>query len=226
MIPLPVRVAVVLALSAGLSANAPPGMTELSAHGWSQAGLVIRTIATEAALGATMACAINMAFAIFTFAGRLLDVQIGFGIGQVFDPLTRQQLPVLGAVFNQMALVMFFVLDGHHAFMRGLALSIEAVPPGSAFSLDGGLAAFARQAGQMYSLGLAMAAPLVFGLLLVELGLGVLARNLPQMNTLVIGVPIKVLVALLLLSFWVGGSSSLASKAYASAFSTWGALWR
>lgn len=78
----------------------------------------------------------------------------------------------------------------------------------------------------MFSLGFAMVAPVVFCLTLVEMGLGVLSRNLPQMNTLVVGVPIKVMVGLASLGAWAAFSGTVMERAYASTFATWGALWR
>jgi flagellar biosynthetic protein FliR len=226
MLPPTVRVAVVLSWAAVLAVDSP-GMPALAAGGaLSGLGGLIAAAASEAALGAVMALGLNMAFAMFSFGARLADVQIGFGMGQVFDPMTRQQLPILGAVFTQVALVGFFLLDGHHALLRGVVLSLEATPPGQAWSLGPLLPALARQAAQMFSLGFAMVAPVVFCLTLVEVGLGVLSRNLPQMNTLVVGVPVKVVVGLSALGLWAVGSGAVMQRAYASTFAMWGALWR
>jgi flagellar biosynthetic protein FliR len=231
MVPPTVRVAIVLGwaavLAAGGTGAAPVTTLPLdSGSGLPGLGWLLPAAASEAALGVVMALGLNMAFAVFSFGARLVDVQIGFGMGQVFDPMTRQQLPVLSAVFMQVALVGFFLLDGHHALLRGVALSLEAVPPGQPWAPGPLLPAVVKQAAQMFSLGFAMVAPVVFCLTLVELGLGVLSRNLPQMNTLVVGVPIKVVVGLAALGAWAVGSGAVMQRAYASTFAMWGALWR
>jgi flagellar biosynthesis protein FliR len=221
MVPPTVRVAIVLGWSAVLalgSAHATPT--------WPTTGELLAACFSEVALGAAMALGLNMAFAIFAVGARLIDVQIGFGMGQVFDPMTRQQQPVLSAIFTQLALVGFFLLDGHHGLLRGIALGIESVPPGHAWSTAAMLPAVARQAGQMFSLGFAMVAPVVFCLTLVEMGLGVLSRNLPQMNTLVVGVPIKVVVGLSALAMWATVGGPAMAKAYTTGFAMWGAIWQ
>jgi flagellar biosynthetic protein FliR len=226
MLPASVRVAIVLAWSVALSMPADSAnVPQESAH-LPGVGALIAAAASEAALGATMALGLNMAFAMFSIGARLVDIQIGFGLGQVFDPMTRQQLPVLNAVFTQLALVGFFLLDGHHALLRGVALSIESVPLGQAWAVGPLLPAVTRLAAQMFSLGFAMVAPVVLCLVLVEMGLGVLSRNLPQMNTLVVGIPIKVVVGLSALATWASAGSSVMGRAYASAFTLWGFLWR
>lgn len=220
LVPPVVRGGLLLALAGMLAVPVHHGAASMPPLGWLFAAAI-----SEAAFGGALALGLNMAFAAFALAGRLVDLQSGFGLGQVFDPMTRQQLPVVTASFNQLALVGFFLVDGHHAMMRGLALSIDVVPPGGPWALESGLLAMTRHAAQMFSLGFAMVAPVVVCLMLVELGMGVLSRNLPQMNALVVGVPIKVLAGLAVLAVWVGSSGSVMARAYHSIFEAWGALW-
>ena len=173
-----------------------------------------------------MGLGLMLAFAAFAVGARIVDIQIGFGIGQVFDPSTRQQIPVLQAVLTQTALVGFFLLDGHHAVLRGLALSLKAVPLGHPWNLSAALPHVVKLAAQMFSLGFAILAPVVLCLMAVEIGLGVLSRSLPQMNTLVVGMPVKVIVGLSALALWATTASPLMGRAYASSFELWEALWQ
>jgi len=219
-IPPTVRVAFVFALAAMLAPLAPPLPAPL------ELGSLLAAAIGEFALGATMALGVSLAFAMFSVAGRLLDVQIGFGIGQVLDPLTRQQLPVLSGAFNQLALVAFFVADAHHGLLRGLVLGIERFPPGTGWPLGQAIAPLMQQVSAMFSLGFAMVAPVVFCLVLVELGLGVVSRNLPQMNMFALGIPVKVVVGLAGLALWIGGSASVIARSHASIFKGWEALFR
>lgn len=83
-----------------------------------------------------------------------------------------------------------------------------------------------KQGTALFSLGFAMVAPVIVCLFLTELGLGVLARNLPQMNMFAVGIPLKVLVGVLALSAWLTSAAPVVSRAYASIFSAWEALLR
>jgi flagellar biosynthesis protein FliR len=81
--PTVVRMLLVLSLSLtiALGIAAPVNMARVDTGAlWSAAF-------AEVALGATLALGILLAFAAFDVAGRLLDIQIGFGIAQVFDPV-------------------------------------------------------------------------------------------------------------------------------------------
>jgi len=180
----------------------------------------------EVALGATLALGVNMAFAAFSIGGRLLDVQTGFGIGQVFDPVSRQQTPVITSAFSQLAMVLFFVTDTHHNVLRGLALSMDAIPPGSPWLLQQAALPLMQQASSMFSLGFAMVAPVVFCLFLVEVGLGVLARNLPQMNMFILAIPVKVVVGIAALSVSFVALSGVIGRVNGSVFKTWEAVFR
>ncbi len=74
----------------------------------------------------------------------------------------------------------------------------------------------------MFTLGFAMVAPVVFCLLLVEVGLGVLARNLPQMNTFMLAIPLKIVVGIAALSAALVALTGVIERVNASVFRTWG----
>lgn len=222
-VPAIVRVLTVVGLAAVLAmaipAAAAPGRQLLQ-----DTGALIDAALRELALGVTLALGIQAAFAAFTLAGRLLDVQIGFGMGQVIDPATRQQIPILTSAFNQAAVVVFFVIDGHHALLRALAFSLERFPLGQAWPLEAAAVPVFKQVGSLFALGFALAAPVVFCLLLTELVLGVVARNLPQMNMFVVALPAKVVVGLAALALWFGGIGDAMNRIYASIYSSWNAV--
>jgi flagellar biosynthetic protein FliR len=219
-VPAPVRVAVVVALSACFSTLVPtPGA------GWTAWG-VVSALFGELALGATMALGLNLAFAAYSVGARVLDTQIGFGIGQVLNPLTRQQAPILTGIFSQIALVLFFTTDAPDGLLRGMVLSVQSYPPGRQWPLDAALLPVIGQVSGLFALGFAMVAPVVFCLLLVELGLGVISRSLPQMNMFVMGIPIKVLVGLTALALWTTGSVQLLSRTHGALFRGWEAMFR
>lgn len=184
-------------------------------------GALLQAVLREAGIGATLGLGILMAFGGFALAGRLVDIQVGFGIAQVFDPLTRSRIPILSSVFGLLAAVFFFIVDGHHALLRGIAYSVERFPVGAPWSQAAAADPVTRQIGALFLLGFALAAPVVLGLLLVDFALGILSRNLPQMNMLVLGIPVKILVGLFALAVWASGFAAPASRLYAGIYQSW-----
>lgn len=184
-------------------------------------GALFQALLRELAIGATLGLGVLMAFAGFALAGRLVDVQVGFGIAQVFDPLTRTRMPVLSSIFTLFAAVFFFLVNGHHALLRGIAYSVERFPVGQGAPLAAAAGPITREAAALFTLGFALAAPVVLGLLLVDFALGVISRNLPQLNMLVLGVPVKIVAGLLALWAWATTFGAPAGRLYAGIYRAW-----
>ncbi|HEY8358576.1 MAG TPA: flagellar biosynthetic protein FliR [Ramlibacter sp.] len=211
-----IGIGLAIALALPFSGTAAPGALP--------AGTLVQALARELAVGATLGLGILMAFAGFAVAGRLIDVQVGFGIGQVFDPVSRTQVPILTSVFMLFGVLLFFLVDGHHALLRGIAYSLERFPLGQPWSVQAAAGPVLKQASGLFTLGFALAAPIVLSLLLVEFALGVISRNLPQMNMFVVGIPVKIVVGLLALSLWAAGLGSVSARAYAEIYRTWSGM--
>jgi flagellar biosynthetic protein FliR len=221
-VPMPTTARVALTLSLA-SALALPLASAAGTPASSPDGLMAAVLG-EAVIGATLGLGVLMAFAGIALAGRLLDVQIGFGIGQVFDPVTQTQLPVLTSIFGIAGLVLFLLIDGHHALLRGVALSLERFPPGTPWNLHAGMLPIVRGASALFALGFALAAPVVMCVFLIDVTLGVVARNLPQINMMVLGIPLKIVAGLLALSVWATGMGGAAVRIYTQMFDTWSAI--
>jgi flagellar biosynthetic protein FliR len=210
-----VRVLLTLMLSAllvsGVHAQAAPPLS---------LGAVVFAAALEVAVGATLAFGVMAAFGAFSLAGKILDVQSGFGMGAVYDPVTRGGAPMFATMLNLVAVVVFFGIDAHHAFVRGLAFSLSSVPPGSGFAALEPEAIVAHF-GLMFSLGLSLVIPVVLCLLLVELGLAVVSRVLPQMNVIIVLTPVKLVAGLSLFALTVVTLGPGMGRVYASIFQFW-----
>ncbi len=183
-------------------------------------GPVLVASISELVVGATLAFGVFTAFGAFSVAGKILDIQSGFGIGSVFDPVTRAGAPLFSTMLNLVGVAVFFGLNGHHALLRGFAYSAQQVPPGMGFSTLA-IEAVIGQFGLMFSLGVALIAPVMFCLFLVEAGLAVVSRVLPQMNVFVVGVPVKLFAALSVLALTMGSLGPVMGRVYASIFVFW-----
>ena len=65
---------------------------------------------------------------VFQLAGQMFAVQMGFGASQVFDPMSQVEIPVIGQMFNFMALFVFITTGAFQKiFLIGVARSIEFV---------------------------------------------------------------------------------------------------
>ena len=155
--------------------------------------------AGELLLGMALAYVTNVFFSLTAFtAGQLIDMQIGFGIVNVFDAQNNTQVPMMGNVLNIMFILVFFTVNGHLRLIEILYLTIERMPIGTlVISPVLGLTAvevFVRA----FLLGVMIALPIIASGLTIEMGFGMLMRAVPQIHMFVVGIPIKMLVGLIL----------------------------
>jgi flagellar biosynthesis protein FliR len=214
-VPVNVRVVLLLALSVllllglGLEPVATPSSGEF-----------LVAALQELFIGALMAFGLFAAFAAFLFGGRVLDFQMGFGVANLIDPSTNTQAPLIGTVLNLAAVTTFFLLNGHHWVIRGLAWSFYQLPPGQPLQ-DLNAEAVVAQFGLMFVYGLMLVAPAVFALLLLDVGLAVAARTMPQVNIFIVGLPLKILVGLSVLAASLNYLGPLLQRVFSSIFRYW-----
>jgi len=219
-VPAMVRLAVVIALSVCLCSGVAVGFSlQDLPH-------MVMAIVREAAIAFAMALGLNLAFAAFTVGARVLDTQMGYGIGQIVNPLNAAQMPVLTGLFAQAAVILFVCADGVEGVLRGFVMSLQAYPPGADWNLDAALPVVLRQVTGMFTLGFALVAPVATSLLLVEVALGMLSRSLPQVNMFAMGLPVKLLAGLAAVAGWITLSAEPVRRIHASLFSGWEALFR
>jgi flagellar biosynthetic protein FliR len=194
-LPAMVRLVLVMLLAA-ISQAAVPSIQQVALA--TTSGL-IEAIAAEVFLGMLLGFGVHVVLAAFAVAGRLLDVQSGFGIGSVFDPVSRSNQNVMGALMSIVGVTLFFLTDAHLALAAMLARSTEVFPVGRFPPLSDPMPLLSG-AGAMFAAGLALAAPVSLALVLTDLFVGVVSRNMPQINVLVLAMPLKVLIAYFVLA--------------------------
>ncbi|NOX30070.1 MAG: hypothetical protein GXP35_08495 [Actinobacteria bacterium] len=152
---------------------------------------------------------------MFILAGGILDLTSGLGVSALFDPGSGRSATVFERFFDLTALTMFFILGGPRLLVAGVIQTVEVVPLWGAPVLDDRLADVALQAvSRFFVAGLEIAVPALAALFLAEVVLGVGARMLPEANVFLLGLPLKLVIAMasasvVLFSFPTYVSSSL-----------------
>ncbi|MCL6603076.1 MAG: flagellar type III secretion system protein FliR [Paenibacillus sp.] len=163
----------------------------------------ILLIIREVLIGLLLGFIGYLMFMTIQTAGAFIDIQIGFGIANVIDPMTGASSPILGNFKYMIALLMFLSMNGHHFLLDAIVYSYNWVPIDNNLffkMINGNLSEFLiRSFAQSFVLAFQMAAPLVTALFLTDVGLAFLARTAPQYNVFVIGVPLKIIIGLGLL---------------------------
>jgi len=178
-------------------------------------GALVALAAHEVAAGLLLGFLVVLAFAAVQFAGQLTDVPIGFGMATVLDPSTGMQMPVFSQFYFLVAALVFFALDGNQWLCSALAQSYEALPFAGFLQMDLTFETVMSLAKDMFAVGLQLALPVIATILLVDIGLGIVVRAVPQINVFVLGFPIKVAVGLAFIMTAMGAMVAVASRIFA-----------
>jgi flagellar biosynthetic protein FliR len=164
-------------------------------------------LAIEALIGACLGWGVAILFHAMTVAGELIGHASGLSIAEVLDPGLDENVPVLSRMLYLLALAVFLAIGGHRMVLAGLLDTFQAISPGRG-ELPGSLAeGITALLGQSFSLGVRAAAPAVTALLVATLVVGLIARTLPQLNVLAMGLGLNAFLALAALGLTVGIAS-------------------
>jgi flagellar biosynthetic protein FliR len=172
----------------------------------------------EAAVGLILGFTAMLIFVAIQLAGEAADIQIGFGMASIVDPLLGTQTALVGQFQFMVATLFFLVINGHHYILMALAKSFELVPL-NGFVYHTLLTGRVLQiVSDLFLIGLRLGAPVMLAVFLTDLALGLLGRTVPQMNLLLVGFPVKIAVGLTMLiasvPFFMVGCRSLFGDMY------------
>jgi flagellar biosynthesis protein FliR len=193
-VPLPVRIVagVCLALPVADQPGFPRAddLARLSA---------VPLVMAELAVGLTAGLILTVLFAAASLAGDRIANAAGLGFAMQVDPSAGGQSPVVAQIFGLAMMMVFLGTDGHLTALRILLESYETHPPGATPDLAVLVSAGVLAGGKMFALGSALMMPVVAGLLVLNLAVGVVTRSAPQLNLFSVGFPLAILAAFILL---------------------------
>ncbi|OUM98781.1 MAG: flagellar biosynthetic protein FliR [Paenibacillaceae bacterium ZCTH02-B3] len=148
-------------------------------------------------------------FAVVQISGGFVDLQKGFGLANIIDPLTGVASPVVGNLKFMVAILVFLSIDGHHYLLGAVMDSYRWLPLENNFFQNiygGALTQFLTETfSRTFLMALQIAAPVMVAVFLSDVATGLLARTAPQFNVFVLGIPLKILVGLIVLMLMMPG---------------------
>ncbi|EJO5346011.1 fused FliR family export protein/FlhB family type III secretion system protein [Clostridium botulinum] len=162
---------------------------------------LIFNIVNEILAGVILGYITNAAFICTRYAGNMMDLQVGFAMMTMFDPSTNSNVTFLERILYWFSTIIFFLIDGHHMLIRALVESFNVIKLGVFFLNQAGIKHVINVFIQYFYISLKIAVPIVFVILITDLTLGLVARTVPQLNIMILGLPIKILVGLIAFTF-------------------------
>lgn len=149
----------------------------------------------QALMGVALGFVGVLLFSAIQAAGNLVDLAAGLSMAQLFDPSSGALSSVFGRFYQLLGTTLLFATGGHLLLVRGFTTSFEAAPL-TELSFDAVGDLFTGNLGMLMLAAVEIAAPLLAAMFLAEVALGLLARAAPQMNVFLLGMPLKIMLAL------------------------------
>jgi flagellar biosynthetic protein FliR len=92
--------------------------------------------------------------------------------------------------------LLFLAVDGHHLLLQAISGSYASVPF-LGFHMTGALTQnLVELTRDMFVVAMKISAPIVVALVFANIGLGLVARTVPQINIFVVGFPLQIAIGL------------------------------
>ncbi|HOU32941.1 MAG TPA: flagellar biosynthetic protein FliR [Synergistaceae bacterium] len=145
----------------------------------------------EFLLGSLFGFLVGAPLYMLQMTGRVVGMQMSFEMASVLDPFTQNQVSVVEQLHFVTGMWFFFLWDGHLLVLQGVAESLRLIPVGDLGLFPRSDMGLGLWLSQILGAAIRMALPFFGALLLADVGLGFVARTVPQMNIFVLGLPLK-----------------------------------
>lgn len=160
------------------------------------AGLVIVEFAIGVIIGFFMSCCIM----ILSFAGQIIDMEVGFSMANVMNPAMNMNTTVTGNLYTYFIMLILLATDLYRYILRAMLDAFTFIPVGKAVFDIRIYTVMATLMKDYFIIGFRIVLPVFAAMLIVNVVLGVLAKVAPQMNMFVIGMQLKIFVGLIILA--------------------------
>lgn len=157
-------------------------------------------IAGELLVGLALGFAVQIGFAAASIAGEVIGNTMGLGFASMVDPMSGTSTGALSQFLTILATFLFLALGGHLILAAIVVDSYIVLPPGQAWIGADGAHRIVLFGGDLFASGLAIALPVGFSLVLVQIVMGMLSRSAPAMNLFAVGLPATLMAGLVLLA--------------------------
>ena len=152
------------------------------------AALVLEEVAVGLLLGAVT----SFCTQIILFSGKIIDMDTGISMAQIYDPTTRMQVGIM------------LIVSGLHRYLvAAIVETYNAIPVGGVKFSSTIYTDILKFVSEYFVIGFRIALPVFAVMLLVNCILAIMAKVSPQMNMFVVGIQLKLFVGLLVIYFTI-----------------------
>ncbi|MBQ4284498.1 MAG: flagellar biosynthetic protein FliR [Lachnospira sp.] len=156
----------------------------------------VAIVLKEVVVGLILGVMTSFCVQIIMFAGKIIDLDVGLAMAQIFDPTTHMQVGILGNFYYYILLLLLMVSGMHHYLIEAIFETYKVIPIGKLTLSPSIYETVVGFMSDYFIIGFRIALPVFAATLILNVILAILARVAPQMNMFVVGMQLKIFVGL------------------------------
>lgn len=158
----------------------------------------------EVSVGLLIGLGAQLCTSIVLFAGRIMDMEIGLSMANIFDPTTNEQASITGVILQYGVMLILYTTGLHRYLLKALMETFILIPvDGISLDTEKLLASLLAFLSDYIVIGFRICLPVFASITLMNIVLGLLAKLAPQMNMFSVGIQLKLLAGLSVLMITV-----------------------
>ncbi len=153
----------------------------------------------EVFIGLVLGFVTRFFFFAISMAGEIVSIAMGLGQAQMFNPMMGSMGNAMEQFYMVIGTLVFLSFNGHHVMLQGLVESFQTAPL-AVFSFEfKTLAELVLKVQDYFILGIKIAAPILISMTVVQFGIALLSRVVPQINVLVTTASLTVMLGFVIM---------------------------
>ena len=194
-----------LSLALAISFLATPALVSQMPAVPNEPMMIFLLIGAEILAGAILGTVPLILLASVHVAGTIISFISGMASALTFDPVVQQQSGIVSGFLGTVGMLLIFVTDMHHVFIRAILDSYQLFQPGIAPDIGDTTQMITRHVSQSFLIGVQMSTPFIILNFAYNVGLGILTRLAPQIPIFFVAMPLQLIAALVFMMITTAG---------------------
>lgn len=177
-------------------------------------------IIKELFIGYLIGYLMSLFFSTVVISGEIIDMQTGMSMSKIYDPNSNLSMGISGSFLNVILILVFFSANGHLTLIEIFITSCKLIKVGSFIIPDNLIFNMVEMLQQILILALKLSMPILAVEIILESGIGILMKAIPQIQVFSVNVQLKILVGLLMIVFLVPTFATFIDNTVSLMFST------
>lgn len=156
-------------------------------------------IIKEIFIGYLISYIMNLFFSTVVISGEIIGMQTGMSMSQIYDPSSNISMGLTGSFLNIILILIFFSGNGHINLIKIFITSCKLINIGDFIIPKDLFYNMVQLFQQILILSLKLSMPIIAIEIMLEAGIGILMKAIPQIQVFSVNIQLKIVVGLLAL---------------------------